>query len=995
MFTSKLDECLVMNTPSHLLSSTSIDNPPCTQTTNSNNFTREEYFNPNLTVNESTNVIVLNNDSHHNECVIISQQNDANINGQDDEDNDNLFDDLSAAIEAINEANRLNSTCDDDHDIDEVCGNESVDNSNHISSTIQHHHHHHQQQQQQLQSVPGITTFRTITSTDHFVTHSMFVNISNTCINSTNQLTSFKCNSDELIQTNQNEIPVNHNTGISSCSSTSSIIMPSLLTTSSRPMNTFPLSWRLLLRPIFEKALIERLWTSGELGSSNPHALLLSMWFYISRHFGIGCRTDHAKLAYGNIIIGMNATTGERHLQFTSLPHGAASAGTLRKLSKRGKEFVSPVKPRHPDSLLPEYLSRPDRCPVRLFEAFCSHRPCSSTAIESPFYLQPDRSPSLMHPSTVNNVWFTSNALGKNKIGSMLNGALQSIGIPVGRQVSLARFCDALIAAAFSQPSSGDDENVDGTTDDGDSSNVGGALRNLLLVNCQSNKQIPESLQPIIAMYAENIVQMSRTPGSSVYVYLAKICEMQKALGKKRKADTRLSKISSKFLFTTSTTTTNDDDDDDDDEDVEDDDGNGDINHTNNVDDNHSIDFTRNLPVTTDNINHGTSGAMNVNYLKASPSLPTLTSGNLCIDSKQAGICYSDNHSMDDEDDDVGIDLFDLDHSDSSLNNPGDGMLEMQQHQIHHHHHQQQQQQIHKDQIRTGIGTTNDGDDDEMKQEMNCLTKVKLSPSQVDMNLGISQTYPFGDIMQTHGQTLFDVTSGQLFQLQQQQNPQQQLNDSSELLFTSSLSCANSVNSGTVGSVNISSPAVLFVPATYTTAAHNRIELNTAGAAPASSASSNLITGSSISAALPLDENMIDISRLGGIDSLMPTTMISSSISLKQSSPVNVSSQCLQSNLKHEITNQNGDIVYNQSNDDIRIDLRKTGGGSGRSVKLELRELLDLVLAASARTPNPLVLADSGKIYTHILAHHNVLQLVWLLSYFGAHVHWMIVDRGF
>ncbi|VDP93677.1 unnamed protein product [Echinostoma caproni] len=75
-------------------------------------------------------------------------------------------------------------------------------------------------------------------------------------------------------------------------------------------------NWRPTLRPIFERVLIERLWTQGELGGSKPRALLLTMWFFISRHFGIGCRTEHARLVLGDLQTRTDAQTGSRCLMF-------------------------------------------------------------------------------------------------------------------------------------------------------------------------------------------------------------------------------------------------------------------------------------------------------------------------------------------------------------------------------------------------------------------------------------------------------------------------------------------------------------------------------------------------------------------------------------------------------------------------------------------------------------------------------------------------------
>ncbi|CAH8860943.1 unnamed protein product [Trichobilharzia szidati] len=1003
-----------------------------------------------------------------------------------------LFDDISAAIEAINEANRLNSLCTDDIDDnveDDVIGG-SIDTTSIILQ---------QQQQEQTQNVPTMATLHPVvalssscsTSTssclDQFITHSMFVNIPMTNITTATTTTMpsiidyhqspgllFTCNNNNndthaYIQiekkqdslTNTSHVSATTTTTVGSTSNITSSI-PSLLTTTTLPLrpiknNTPSLlslsqsNWRFLLRPIFEKIIIEKLWTSGELGGSNPYSLLLSMWFFISRYFGIGCRTDHAKLAYGNIVIDRNTETGERYLRFTSLPHGTRPSGgsgygALRRISKLGKELPTfQVKPRHPDTRLLECQSQPDRCPVRLYEAFCSHRPCSTTTIHSPFYLQPDRAAAAIHYYHHNassssypnsSVWFTLNALGKNKIGSMLNGALQSIGMPVGRQVNLTRFCDSLIAAVFSLQPSSSLKNSNNNSISGGDGDVGDLTREAcrvsetlrsIILNCRliiPYQQIPESIQPTISSLAEKVVQLSATRGSPFNNYLAKLSTLKKSVNNKnngnkvivKKTNVRkLGKVSSKFLFPSDDDDCSDDDDEEDDAEGHQNQETTDPNNNNHQQQHQLIVFTDNLSHSTVNTNHhhnitstgttnSTSTEMNIDNhrpLKSSSSdssLPTMVPMSICFNSKHIDGCYSDHPSLGngmdddddidgDDDDDVGIDAFDLNQADLSLNN------------------------LHNNQIRTGIGTTNNVGNtiDTANEMMNnnnkggnyCLTNGKISPSimQENINLGITQNFPFGNIIQTHGQTLIDLASGQLFQLQPQHSNQQQqqqllLNNSTEFLLT----CPNNNNTngninGVLGNVNISSslsPTVIFVPATTyntATAQNNRMELTCGGGvgvgvggASSSTSPNQGGIGSSISAALPLDESMIDISRLGGIENLMPSTavMFSSSTPIKQSSPECITPQCLVDiPIKQQVVSGNGINNNNNNNssnrnnpvrcrpvDDIRIDLRKTGGGSGRSVKLELRELLDLVLTSASHSPNPIVLADSGKIYT-------------------------------
>uniref|UniRef100_A0A183A3N6 DUF3504 domain-containing protein n=1 Tax=Echinostoma caproni TaxID=27848 RepID=A0A183A3N6_9TREM len=107
--------------------------------------------------------------------------------------------------------------------------------------------------------------------------------------------------------------------------------------------------------------------------------------------------------------------------------------------------------PKYTDAQLPAREDNMDRCPVRLFELFCARRPASACSLNTPFYLQPERSPHLAGKTNTDQTvtWFTANALGKNRIGALLNAALQSMGMPVRRQVNLIRFCDVLAAAAL------------------------------------------------------------------------------------------------------------------------------------------------------------------------------------------------------------------------------------------------------------------------------------------------------------------------------------------------------------------------------------------------------------------------------------------------------------------------------------------------------------------------------------------------------------------
>lgn len=201
----------------------------------------------------------------------------------------------------------------------------------------------------------------------------------------------------------------------------------------------------------------------------------------------------------------------------------------ITKTSQDGQYHRTSVRPRHPDYTLPAKPNCLDRCPVRLFELFCACRPNTAILPDSPFYLQPVRSISKFNNENFNNlIWFTANGLGKNKIGSMLNMALKSIGMPIGRQINLSRFADAITAAAFS-PAGGP---------------LGERLKHLLL-NFNDLK-VSELMQQSLYDCTEKIVKLSTTKGSSIHIYLSETCSAGK-LNQSRVSNENALQVNEKF----------------------------------------------------------------------------------------------------------------------------------------------------------------------------------------------------------------------------------------------------------------------------------------------------------------------------------------------------------------------------------------------------------------------------------------------------------------
>ena len=100
------------------------------------------------------------------------------------------------------------------------------------------------------------------------------------------------------------------------------------------------------------------------------------------------------------------------------------------------------------------YATGNERCPVRLFKKFKSHRPSEMSKVDSPLFLaiKYKRAPD-------DNTWYMKCPLGKNQIGKFLSTAAKNVGIPQVsgakvtnhsvRKTSISRLLDANMPENF------------------------------------------------------------------------------------------------------------------------------------------------------------------------------------------------------------------------------------------------------------------------------------------------------------------------------------------------------------------------------------------------------------------------------------------------------------------------------------------------------------------------------------------------------------------
>ena len=183
----------------------------------------------------------------------------------------------------------------------------------------------------------------------------------------------------------------------------------------------------------------DALFNSGEFGDSNPSALQKVMWWLLSLHFGFRARDESRKLRWGDVALQIDPNTGLEMLVWQK------ERGTK---TRTGKEHG------HQRAFQPKvFATNTDRCPVKYYKIFKSHRPSEMNLPDSPFYLAVKQH---MNPSDA--VWYMKAPLGKNEIGKFMASAAEKAGLNVSgkkitnhsvRKTCISRLLDASVPETF------------------------------------------------------------------------------------------------------------------------------------------------------------------------------------------------------------------------------------------------------------------------------------------------------------------------------------------------------------------------------------------------------------------------------------------------------------------------------------------------------------------------------------------------------------------
>nr|XP_006811835.1 PREDICTED: zinc finger MYM-type protein 4-like [Saccoglossus kowalevskii] len=161
---------------------------------------------------------------------------------------------------------------------------------------------------------------------------------------------------------------------------------------------------------------IKILWESGQFGSHSPEAIINTMWFYNTVHFGLRGNTEHRNM--GDVSLCTDSS-GREYLEFSERQTKTRTGENPRDTRKvKPKMWDVPVNPR--------------RCPVAIFKKYLSVRPVCYSNSDDPYYIA-THSRGLPRPG---EQWFPHQPIGINKIGSLMKNMATAANLPPNKRLT-------------------------------------------------------------------------------------------------------------------------------------------------------------------------------------------------------------------------------------------------------------------------------------------------------------------------------------------------------------------------------------------------------------------------------------------------------------------------------------------------------------------------------------------------------------------------------
>ena len=134
------------------------------------------------------------------------------------------------------------------------------------------------------------------------------------------------------------------------------------------------------------------LFQNSHFGEDDPEVLQRTVWWMLSLHFGFRARDECRRLKWGDIVVDDDPVTGKQALVWK------AERGSK---TRRGDGHCSAFSPK-PHAT--------ERCPVRAYLKFASHRPDEMKKPDFPFFLAVNHSRAPDKP-----IWYNRAPVGKKQ----------------------------------------------------------------------------------------------------------------------------------------------------------------------------------------------------------------------------------------------------------------------------------------------------------------------------------------------------------------------------------------------------------------------------------------------------------------------------------------------------------------------------------------------------------------------------------------------------
>ena len=154
----------------------------------------------------------------------------------------------------------------------------------------------------------------------------------------------------------------------------------------------------------------DRLWCDGILGDKNPEQLVDTLLYLIGVHFGLRAAEEHKSLKVNcQFHVDYDHDVGLKYIEYTECTSKCNQGG----LNSR---FIKPKKSRTYQNVV-----NTDRCMVRLYEKYLSHRPSHLPKCSDDFYLRPLTVPQ-------GDIWYSCQLRGHHKLEKVVRKMCDKAG---------------------------------------------------------------------------------------------------------------------------------------------------------------------------------------------------------------------------------------------------------------------------------------------------------------------------------------------------------------------------------------------------------------------------------------------------------------------------------------------------------------------------------------------------------------------------------------